>query len=154
MHANALILQQFYRAFQNRDAPGMAACYAPDARFSDPVFPDLAGQEVADMWQMLTTNARDFELEFGEIHADDERGDVRWRARYTFSKTGRAVTNSVHAHFQFKNGKILRHRDNFNFWRWSQQALGWQGVLLGWTPVLKNAVRKQAAQSLAKFRKA
>ena len=50
--ANQQLIERFYRAFDEGDGDAMAACYAPDARFSDPVFPDLrgsrAGGHVAD----------------------------------------------------------------------------------------------------------
>jgi hypothetical protein len=52
----------------------------------------------------------------------------------------------------FKNGKIVRHRDQFNLWKWARQALGLKGLLLGWTPFLQNAVRAQAAKGLTIFR--
>ena len=48
-------------------------------------------------------------------------------------------------------GQIVRHKDRFDFWRWSRQALGAPGVLLGWTPVIRNKVRGQAAANLRKF---
>ncbi|MDB5894551.1 MAG: snoaL-like protein, partial [Rhodoferax sp.] len=34
---------------------------------------------------------------------------------------------------------------------WSRQALGAPGMLLGWTPMLRNKVRAQAAANLRKF---
>jgi hypothetical protein len=39
-------------------------------------------------------------------------------------------------------------------WRWTRQALGPVGLLLGWTPWLAGRVRSQAAAGLAKFRAA
>ncbi|MFT4048815.1 MAG: nuclear transport factor 2 family protein [Solirubrobacterales bacterium] len=42
---NAKLIERFYAAFASRDGETMAACYAPDATFSDPVFPDLSGYE-------------------------------------------------------------------------------------------------------------
>ena len=39
--ANSALIDRFYEAFGRRDHETMAACYAPDARFSDPVFQDL-----------------------------------------------------------------------------------------------------------------
>ena len=33
---NADLIERFYAAFAARDGGAMAACYAPDARFSDP----------------------------------------------------------------------------------------------------------------------
>jgi len=52
MHPNAALIDGLYRAFRDRDAKAMAACYHPDAAFRDPIF-DLKGQEVADMWAMF-----------------------------------------------------------------------------------------------------
>ena len=43
--ANKLLIERFYAAFAAGDGEAMAACYAPDAHFADPVFPDLRGSE-------------------------------------------------------------------------------------------------------------
>ena len=40
-HPNAVLIGRFYDALGRRDASEMVACYAPDATFSDPVFPEL-----------------------------------------------------------------------------------------------------------------
>jgi hypothetical protein len=75
-------------------------------------------------------------------------GRAHWDARYTFSKTGRSVLNRIDASFMFKGGKIVRHVDRFPFWRWSRQALGATGLVLGWTPIVRRAVRREAALQL------
>ena len=69
-----------------------------------------------------------------------------------FSQTGRPVVNDVRATFRFAGGLIAEHRDEFSFHRWSRQALGAPGLLLGWTPLLKASVRRRAAASLASFK--
>jgi hypothetical protein len=51
---NDELIQRFYAAFDRKDGDAMAACYMPDARFDDPVFPGLTGREPGDMWRMLT----------------------------------------------------------------------------------------------------
>lgn len=152
MHANEALINKFYSAFQQLDAETMATCYADDVQFSDPVFNNLRGAEAADMWRMLTSKAQNFSLTFDNIHADDASGEAHWIATYTFSQTGRTVVNDIRAKFSFKNGKIVRHQDQFNLWKWAQQALGFKGLLLGWTPFLQNAVRAQAAKGLRIFR--
>src|SRR5262249_41117213 len=38
---NDELIRRLYTAFASHDGPAMAACYAPDAHFSDPVFVDL-----------------------------------------------------------------------------------------------------------------
>jgi hypothetical protein len=68
-----------------------------------------------------------------------------------FTQTGRPVTNDVRATFRFADGLIAEHVDEFSFHRWSRQALGAPGLLLGWTPLLKASVRRRAAASLASF---
>lgn len=129
----------------------MAACYAPDARFSDPVFVDLEGREPGAMWRMLTGRADDLKVELVEHQADGDRGSARWIAHYTFTQTGRSVTNDVRAAFRFAQGLIAEHRDEFDFHSWSRQALGTPGLLLGWTPMLRSSVRRRARAGLDEF---
>jgi ketosteroid isomerase-like protein len=43
--ANKQLIERFYAAFNSRDGDAMAACYAPGARFHDPVFQELRGEE-------------------------------------------------------------------------------------------------------------
>ena len=152
MHPNARLIQQFYQAFQQLDAETMANCYHPDVHFSDPVFTDLRGTEAGDMWRMLASRAQDFSLTFRDVRADDNRGEADWVATYTFSTTGRTVVNRIHARFDFRDGKIVRHVDSFDLWRWARQALGLKGLLLGWTPLVRNAIRQQAGRGLALYR--
>jgi ketosteroid isomerase-like protein len=152
MHPNVLLITRFYDAFGRRDAETMAACYHPDVEFSDPVFPALRGTEASDMWRMLAARATDLKVRFDVKGADDKRGTAHWDADYTFVKTGRKVNNSIDARFEFENGLIRRHTDRFDFWRWSRMALGTSGLLLGWSPLVQNKVRKQAAEGLQAFR--
>jgi uncharacterized protein len=151
MHPNERLLHSFYSCFRELDANGMAACYAPDVVFSDPVFPRLEGKDAGAMWHMLASRARNFSLTFRDVKADDARGSARWEATYLFSRSGRMVQNVIDAEFEFRDGLIVRHVDRFGFWRWSRQALGISGLLLGWTPVVRNAVRAEAAKGLAGF---
>ena len=143
-------IRRFYTAFQQLDGEAMAACYTPGARFSDPVFPDLRGPEVGAMWRMLCKRAKAFSLEFSEVSATGAQGQAHWEAHYVFSATGRTVHNIIDARFDFdEEGRILRHVDHFDLWRWTRQALGPAGVLLGWSGLVQGKVRAQAAQGLA-----
>jgi ketosteroid isomerase-like protein len=152
MSANEETIRRFYAAFQKRDAATMAACYAPDVQFSDPVFPDLRGADVGTMWKMLCERGKDLKVEFSGVSADDATGRAHWEAWYTFSTTGRKVHNVIDATFEFRDGRIVRHTDRFDLYRWSRQALGAAGVLLGWSPLLQNKVRAMAAKGLADYR--
>ena len=91
------LIQRFYAAFAAKDGVAMAACYAPDAHFSDPVFTDLRGPEPGAMWKMLSERAADLRVELAEHDADAETGSARWIAHYTFTRTGRSVVNDVRA---------------------------------------------------------
>ena len=151
VHANVNLLQGFYNAFNARDGAAMATAYTADATFTDPVFVGLSGPEIGAMWQMLCARGADLRVKVSDIDADAFEGTAHWEAWYTFSKTGRPVHNVVDAQFEFRDGRIAVHRDRFGFWRWSRQALGLSGMLLGWTPIVQGGVRKQARAGLAKF---
>lgn len=151
MNENELLIQKFYTCFQNKDYKGMQDCYADNAVFNDSVFRNLNSSQVKAMWEMLIKNGKDLKLEFKDIKATDKNGSGHWDAYYTFSKTGNKVVNRIDATFTFENGKIVSHTDHFDFYTWAKQALGITGVLLGWTPLLRNKVQKTAINSLTDF---
>ncbi len=145
---NKALIERFYGAFADKDGATMAACYAPGIHFSDPVFPDLRGERAGAMWKMLTGVDGDLRIELLEHSADERRGSAHWRAHYTFTETGRPVVNDIQAALVFEDGLISEHRDNFDFYRWARQALGLPGLLLGWTPIIRSAVRRKAGARL------
>ena len=129
----------------------MQECYHDDVIFFDPVFEDLNAAEVRAMWEMLCKNAKDFSLQFSKVEADNEYGTCNWVAQYTFSQTGNKVTNNIKAYFKFHEGKIVEHTDSFDLWKWSRQALGLPGWLLGWNTALQKKIQQKAQNNLAKF---
>lgn len=152
------LVKVFYTCFQQRDWKGMLDCYHKDIFFYDPVFLNLEGPEVHAMWEMLLRNAKDLELNFSNIRMEpaaepstETYGSCNWVATYTFSQTGRRIVNKGKALFTFSEGKIAEHQDDWNFWKWIRQALGLPGILLGWTPMLQNKIRRQARKNLEKF---
>ena len=149
MPENEQLIERFYAAFGARDGATMAACYTPDAVFSDPVFGELRGADPGRMWIMLTGRAQDLAITLESHSASGDTGEAHWLADYTFAATGRQVHNDVRARFVFRDGLIAEHRDAFSFYAWSRQALGPAGLLLGWTPILRNRVRGQALAGLA-----
>jgi ketosteroid isomerase-like protein len=152
VHPNAELIDRFYRCFAQRNVVGMARSYHPEVVFSDPAFGELVGPDVLAMWQMLCARGKDLTLEHRDVVADDHAGSAHWEARYSFSQTGRPVHNVIEARFAFRDGLIVRHDDTFDFWRWSRQALGPIGLLLGWSPMLRNKVRGGARTNLAAWR--
>jgi SnoaL-like domain len=151
MHPNEKLIETLYTSFQRLDAEAMSHCYHAQIRFSDPVFPALAGSEVGQMWKMLCSQAKNFELTFSDVQANDRTGKAHWEARYDFSATGRRVHNKIDAEFEFADGKIIKHTDTFSFWKWSRMALGPAGLLLGWTPLVRKKVQRQAGERLSRF---
>jgi ketosteroid isomerase-like protein len=146
------VAERLYDRFQAKDGDGMAALYAPGARFSDPVFPSLDGAGAGDMWRMLTSRAKDFELTVDGIESDGEVARVRWTARYLFSATGRQVVNKVSSTIRVQGGQIVEHRDAFDFRVWARQAFGLAGMFLGGRGFFQRKVQKKAAEGLQAFR--
>jgi hypothetical protein len=150
-------IERLYAAFARLDGDAMQACYAGNAHFEDEVFKLDGPREIGGMWRMLceATQSKgrlDWKLEVSGIGAEGGRGRAHWDAHYRFSATGRKVLNRIDAEFEFdEQGLITRHRDRFDFWKWSHQALGIPGLVLGWTPMFRNKVRTQAAANLKRF---
>jgi ketosteroid isomerase-like protein len=146
------VAERLYAAFKGQDGDGMAALYAPGARFSDPVFPSLDGTGAGDMWRMLAGRAQDFELTVDGIEADGEVARVRWTAKYLFSATKRHVTNRVSSTIRVHDGLIVEQRDAFDFRAWARQAFGLAGMFLGGRGFFQRKVQRTAAENLAAFR--
>jgi ketosteroid isomerase-like protein len=150
---NQATIERFYAAFAQLDGDTMQACYANDARFEDEVFALTGQRQIGGMWRMLCTATRDK----GRAHWKIETRDVtdhsaHWDAHYLFSATGRKVLNRIDAEFEFNSaGLIVKHRDRFDFWAWSRQALGVPGLVLGWAPFFRKQVKAQAAANLERF---
>lgn len=146
-------IEKFYAAFARLDAATMEACYAADARFDDEAFSLVGRERIGGMWRMLcdATKAKGMAHWKLDASAITDRS-AHWEAHYKFSATGRLVHNVIDAEFEFgPDGLITRHRDRFDFWRWSRQALGPAGWLLGWTPLMREKVRTTAAGNLDRF---
>lgn len=155
------VARAFYDAFSRHDGESMAQMYDRDARFFDPVFRELDRESVQDMWRMLCRRSKDLRIEYQIVSTDPEgtiKGTmegyvtVRWDAYYTFKKTGRKVHNIVTSRLLIKNGKIFSQDDDFDLYRWTRQAFGILGVIVGWTPMFHNKVHAFAISGLKEFR--
>lgn len=155
MNSNENLIAKFYTAFSNADYQTMSECYHPKIHFVDPAFGLLKEEQVSDMWKMLILRSKgNLKIEFSNIKADDFSGSANWVATYNFSKTNRKVINRIAAEFVFQDGLIIKHTDNFDVWKWSKQAFGIKGFLLGWTGFFQDKVKEQALLTLKKFQKA
>ena len=144
------LVDRFYSAFAAADGEAMAACYGDDITFEDPAFGKLHREDARDMWRMLCGRAKDLTIDYTILDASDTAAKVNWIANYTFS-TGRPVRNDVTATMRFEDGLIADHRDEFDMWKWSRQALGLPGLLLGWSPPLQKKVRATALGGLRAY---
>ena len=149
MNTTQHLIEEFYAGFAEGNAKTMASCYHKEIQFQDPAFGKLEGQDVIDMWEMLIEKGKGaIKIEFSDVEANELSGTAKWVATYTFSKTNRKVVNVIRASFVFKDGLIIKHTDNFDIWKWSKQALGLPGYLLGWTGFMQRKIQENALQSL------
>lgn len=150
MNMNESVIEKFYSCFREKDYAGMIDCYHPDVHFQDEVF-NLHGKNAGAMWHMLCSRGKDLQVIYSGVEAGDNKGKAHWEAVYTFSGTGRKVHNSINAEFEFRDGKIINHKDSFNFWKWAAMALGPVGLFMGWSSGLRRKVAQSAAKSLEAF---
>lgn len=150
---NKQVIEKFYTSFANGNAQQMTSCYHDEVQFEDPAFGKLSGNDAKAMWEMLLSRNSGLKVSFSNVEANENKGSANWVAEYTFGQTGRKVINKVSAKFEFSDGKIIKHTDYFDFWKWTQQALGWKGYLLGWTPFMQNKIQKRTNGLLGVYKK-
>ena len=149
---NTETIKKFYTSFSNGNVNEMLECYHKDIVFQDPVFGELKGERAFKMWEMLLSQKKeDTIISFNTIEATNETGKVNWVAKYLYGEKKRKVINNVSARFKFKDGKIIEHFDTFNLWKWTKQALGISGFLIGWTPFMKNKIQQTTNNKLDDF---
>jgi ketosteroid isomerase-like protein len=152
MNNDERLIEKFFTAFKKLDYTAMNACYSDDVAFFDPMFDLLRGAEAKAMWQMLCTNAKNFSLTFDSIkNLEDGYYTCNWCASYDFSKTGRRVVNQIKAHMKIENGLIIEHSDGWSLHKWSQQAMGFSGWLLGWAGFYRRKLKNGARRNLLNF---
>ena len=147
--SNAEIITAFYIAFSRGDAAAMTAYYHPEVIFRDPVFGELRGERARRMWEMLLSRRTDTTtITFGNVRPTAQGGTAEWTAEYPFGKAKRRVVNQITTDIRIRGGKITEHTDTFDLWRWSRQAIGPAGYLLGWTDYLQQKIRTTATERL------
>ncbi|MCH6233889.1 nuclear transport factor 2 family protein [Cognataquiflexum rubidum] len=149
---NSKVIHNFYKAFAKGKADEMVSYYHPDVIFEDPVFGVLKGEEAKAMWKMLLNRSKgNLKVTFTDVKVVRNSGEAKWEAVYPFGPDKRMVHNKINAEFEFKDGKIFRHTDKFDLWKWSRMALGIKGTLLGWSPLVQNKIKSQSKTLLTKF---
>lgn len=149
---NKELITEFYTAFANGDTQKMKACYADNIQFEDPAFGVLKGEKAGYMWEMLVKRSKgDLDVKFSDIIVNGNQGSAKWVATYIYSDTKRKVVNHISAKFEFEDGKIIKHTDDFDLWKWTKQALGFLGYLLGWSSFMKNKIQSQTTMLLSNY---
>ena len=152
MTENEQLITNFYTAFGNKDIEKMAECYHGNIQFEDPAFGVLNEKKPIIMWKMLLERSKgNIKIEFFDVIANENSGSATWVATYVFSKTNRKVINKINAKFEFQDGLIIKHTDSFDIYKWSKQALGFKGFLLGWTSFMRNKIQESAKKSLENY---
>jgi len=148
------IIEEFYKAFAAGDPEAMVNCYHPNIQFQDPAFGLLQGEDAKNMWRMLIERSKgEIKIKYSNLQVNEKTGTAQWEADYVFRQTGRPVNNKISAHFEFSDGKIIKHSDEFNLWRWSRQALGVKGILLGWSGFMRRKIQEQTRGLLESYKK-
>jgi hypothetical protein len=146
------IIYKFYDAFAAADAETMVSYYHEQIEFEDPAFGKLMGEDAKNMWRMLIERSKgDIKITFDNVRSNENTGSANWKAVYHYGPKKRKVINNIRAEFEFSDGKIIKHVDRFDLWKWSRQALGLPGYILGWTSFLKNKIQKQTGRLLKSF---
>ena len=139
-------LARFYEALARRDAATMAAAYAPDAAFDDPVF-QLRGPTSAGCGSRFSAAPASSRSTGRSARAEPDRGEVAWTARYLFGGK-RPVVNVIESDVRFRDGQIVEQTDRFDFPRWAAQALGPPGRLLGGFEWFRRSVARKARRGI------
>ena len=148
---NSELLNQFYQSFSKGDAEGMIQCYHESIIFQDPAFGILKGDRAKNMWRMLLSRNSDITISYDILETSANSGSVAWIAKYDYGLEKRKVCNKVLGKFQFKDGKIIKHTDSFDLWKWSRQALGLSGYILGWTALMRIKIQQKTKKLLDNF---
>jgi hypothetical protein len=100
------------------------------------------------MWRMLCERTHDLEV----VLLESDATTAHWAATYTFTGTGRRVSNDIRSRFAFEGELIRDQVDTFSLRRWGAQALGTRGTVLATIGLLGRAVQREARGSLERYR--
>lgn len=150
--SNKDLITKFYESFATGDIESMIDCYHDDIVFQDPAFGTLKGEMAKNMWRMLLSRRTEStKITYEDIQETAEGGTAHWVASYIYGPKKRKVVNHVFAKIVISEGKIIVHTDAFDMWKWTKQALGLSGYLLGWSSFLKGKIQHKLNTMLNKY---
>lgn len=151
---NQKLIENFYKSFAACNIDGMLECYHDDVVFEDPAFGVLKGEDAKNMWRMLLKRSGgNLNIAYSNVKGTETGGSANWRAEYAYGPKKRKVINEISAQFEIENNAIVKHTDTFDLWKWSRQALGLPGYLLGWSPFMKKKINSTTNGLLEEFSK-
>lgn len=114
------VMTDFYAAFVKQDTKGMEQLYSKDVKFQDAIFKYADRDGTMGMWNKILKDPKSkFSFELTSVEGDVVKG--HWKADYELF--GRKVHNEVDTQMTVKDGKIVEHRDSFDWDKWAKQAL-------------------------------
>ncbi|MGV3622725.1 MAG: nuclear transport factor 2 family protein [Archangium sp.] len=134
------VVTDFYAAFVKQDTKRMEQLYSKDVKFQDAIFKYADREGTMGMWNKILRDPKSkFTFELKSVEGDVVTG--HWKADYELF--GRKVHNEIDTRMVVKDGKIVEHRDSFDWDTWAKQALP-AGGLFTMTPfeqLAKGALR-------------
>lgn len=146
-------LQKFSQHLSNLDADALVQLYHNDVIFEDPAFGRIKGERVKDMWRLLLGRKVETKLEINviDVQSDGLTGTASWEAKYLFNVTGRKVHNKITSTFELMDGLIIKQDDKFDLYKWSKQAMGMTGTIVGWTKFFQHNLQGKTEYMLDNF---
>ena len=95
----------------------------------------------------------DISVKYEIINESKDWIHTEWTISYLLEVTGRRVILNEKGFFRIEDGKIVEHRDEYDFWSWSSQGLGFVGKCFGWLNWFKLRVKVQAKRTIDVFMK-
>ena len=141
------IVEQFYAALNAKDLLTLRSLYHPKAEYNDEIF-SLNYKEILALW--YSSMQPEMEL-VAEVHSIDQQKEsivTHWTISYTIASINKRITLDEVGRFEFQDGLIIRHTDEYSFYRWCAQAFGVAGMLASWSKWLRKKVRNQAYSSI------
>jgi hypothetical protein len=133
------LIENFYKLLSNKKYNSIAQLYHQDASFTDGIF-SVSGQ-IEGMWHFMCGIANDFTLTVKSIEQKNNIFVVNWESFYFLN--GKRIHNILTSTIKLQGNKIIEQRDEFSFYRIARQTGGTKGVLLGWLPAARTAIRSK-----------
>lgn len=114
------ITRRLQVALRTGDLDAIARCYNPFAAYSDPVLGDLGAGSARQAWSLILPLLRSPSWSFSIDDVGLLSSRASTRLTFLFAPTARPVTLDISTVLQVRDGRIVRHDDDFSLFAWSQ----------------------------------